>query len=86
MNDNGEGQVVVLTLRKKLQIIKGCLGVPQTEVARRLGVTHAAFSRWWTGKATPRRRMQYYIDCMLFEVSGCRENFFERHVSTKHEK
>lgn len=74
---------MALTVRKKLEIIKGCLGISQAELAHRLYVSHAAFSHWWTGKAIPHPRTRASIDDLLFKVTGCLENFFEGDASTK---
>ncbi len=46
------------------------LGLPQTELARKLGVSFPAFNRWWTGKALPRAAKQAAIHELFLEVTG----------------
>lgn len=77
---------MALSVRQKLEIIKGCLGISQTELAHRLYVSHVAFSRWWTGKAVPHPRKRASIDILLSKVTGCLEDFFDHDVSTKPKK
>lgn len=59
-----------MTTRQKLEIIRKMLGLTQTKLAQRLGVSFAAFNSWWTGKSNPRPKMQASIDELLLEVTG----------------
>jgi len=59
-----------MTIRQKLEIIKKILGLTQTKLAERLGVSFVAFNSWWTGKSTPRTKMQIAIDELFLEVTG----------------
>ncbi len=59
-----------MTIRQKLEIIKKMLGLTQTKLAERFGVSFAAFNSWWTGKSTPRPKMQAAIDELFLEVTG----------------
>lgn len=59
-----------MTIHQKLEIIQKSLGLTQTQLAGRFGVSFAAFNSWWTGKATPRPKMQAAIDELLLEVTG----------------
>ncbi|MBA4319543.1 MAG: hypothetical protein C0412_14170 [Flavobacterium sp.] len=59
-----------MTIRQKLEIIKKMLGLTQTKLAEKLGVSFATFNSWWTGKSTPRPKMQTAIDELFLEVTG----------------
>jgi Fic family protein/DNA-binding XRE family transcriptional regulator len=59
-----------MTTRQKLEIIKKRLGLTQTKLADRFGVSFVAFNSWWTGKATPRPGMQRAIEELYLEVTG----------------
>lgn len=59
-----------MTIRQKLEIIKKILGLTQTKLAQKLGVSFVAFNSWWTGKSTPRPKMQTAIDELFLEVTG----------------
>ncbi len=59
-----------MTLREKLQIIQQTTGLTQTKLAERFGVSFAAFNSWWTGKASPRPKMQIAIDELFLETTG----------------
>jgi len=59
-----------MTIRQKLEIIKKMLGVTQTKLAERFGVSFAAFNSWWTEKSAPRPKMQAAIDELFLEVTG----------------
>lgn len=56
--------------RQKLEIIQKMLGLTQTKLAERFGVSFAAFNSWWTGKSNPRAKMQASIDELFLEVTG----------------
>lgn len=59
-----------MTLPQKLQIIQRMTGLTQTKLAERLGVSFVAFNSWWTGKSSPRPKMQKAIDELFLEVTG----------------
>ncbi|MBI2473760.1 Fic family protein [Candidatus Uhrbacteria bacterium] len=59
-----------MTTQQKLEIIKKMLGVTQTKLAERFGVSFVAFNNWWTGKSTPRPKMATAIDDLFLEVTG----------------
>ena len=59
-----------MTTRQKLEIIQGMLGLTQTKLAERFGVSFAAFNSWWNGKSNPRPKMQAAIDELFLEVTG----------------
>jgi len=56
--------------RQKLEIIQKILGLTQTKLAERFGVSFVAFNNWWTGKSTPRPKMQTAIEELFLEVTG----------------
>lgn len=57
-------------IRQKLEIIQKILGLTQTKLAERFGVSFVAFNSWWTGKSIPRPKMQAAIDELFLEVTG----------------
>ncbi len=59
-----------MTIRQKLEVIRRMLGLTQTKLAERFGVSFAAFNSWWTGKSTPRPKIQRVIDELFLEVTG----------------
>ena len=59
-----------MTIRQKLEIIKKMLGLTQTKLAEKLGVSFAAFNSWWTGKSAPRPKAQALIEELFLEVTG----------------
>ena len=59
-----------MTIRQKLEIIRKILGLTQTKLAERFGVSFATFNSWWTGKSNPRSKMQALIDELFLEVTG----------------
>jgi len=59
-----------MTIRQKLEIIRKMLGLTQTKLAERFGVSFVAFNSWWTGKSIPRPKMQTAIDELFLEVTG----------------
>jgi Fic family protein len=59
-----------MTTRQKLEIIKNMLGLTQTELAEKLGVSFVAFNGWWTGKSVPRPKAQATIEELFLEVTG----------------
>ena len=46
------------------------LGLTQTKLAEKFGVSFVAFNSWWTGKSTPRPKMQTAINELFLEVTG----------------
>lgn len=59
-----------MNTRQKLEIIQKMLGLTQTKLALKFGVSFAAFNSWWTGKSNPRPKMQASIDELFLEVTG----------------
>ncbi|MEK7144549.1 MAG: Fic family protein [Patescibacteria group bacterium] len=59
-----------MTIRQKLEIIQKMLGLTQTKLAAKFGVSFAAFNSWWTDKSTPRSKMQTAINELFLEVTG----------------
>src|SRR3990167_6347672 len=59
-----------MTIRQKLEVIRKMLGLTQTKLAERFGVSFVAFNSWWTGKSEPRPKMQAIIDELFLEVTG----------------
>ncbi len=61
---------VFMNIHQKLEIIQKRLGLTQTKLAERFGVSFAAFNSWWTGKSEPRAKMLVAIDELFLEVTG----------------
>lgn len=59
-----------MNTRQKLEIIQKMLGITQTKLAERFGVSFVAFNSWWTSKSNPRPKMQAAIDELFLEVTG----------------
>lgn len=59
-----------MTTKQKLEIIQKMLGLTQTKLAERFGVSFAAFNSWWTGKSEPRPKAKAAIDELFLEVTG----------------
>jgi len=59
-----------MNTRQKLEIIQGMLGLTQTKLAEKFGVSFVAFNSWWTGKSSPRPKMQASIDELFLEITG----------------
>ena len=59
-----------MTTRQKLEIIQKTLGLTQTKLAEKFGVSFAAFNNWWTGKSSPRPKMQSAVDELFLEITG----------------
>ncbi len=59
-----------MNIQQKLEIIQKRLGLTQTKLAEKLGVSFVAFNNWWTGKSTPRPKAQASIDELFLEVTG----------------
>lgn len=61
---------MIMNTHQKLEIIQKRLGLTQTKLAERFGVSFAAFNSWWTGKSEPRSKMLAAIDELFLEVTG----------------
>lgn len=59
-----------MTIRQKLEIIQKSTGLTQTKLAEKFGVSFVAFNNWWTGKSSPRPKIQKTIDDLFLEVTG----------------
>ncbi|MEK7528655.1 MAG: Fic family protein [Patescibacteria group bacterium] len=59
-----------MTTRQKLEIIQKMLGLTQTRLAEKFGVSFVAFNGWWTGKSNPRRKKEIAIDELFLDVTG----------------
>lgn len=59
-----------MNIHQKLEIIQKKLGLTQTRLAEKFGVSFTAFNSWWTGKSEPRLKMQAAIDELFLEVTG----------------
>lgn len=59
-----------MTIRQKLEVIRKMLGLTQTKLAEKFGVSFVAFNNWWTGKSAPRPKMQAAIEELFLEVTG----------------
>jgi len=59
-----------MTMRQKLEIIQKMLGLTQTKLAEKFGVSFVALNAWWTGKSVPRPKMAAAIDELFLEVTG----------------
>jgi len=62
-----------MNTRQKLEIIQKTLGLTQTKLAERFGVSFATFNSWWNGKSVPRPKMQVSIDLLFLDVTGQKE-------------
>jgi len=59
-----------MNTHQKLEIIQKMLGLSQTKLAEKFGVSFVAFNGWWTGRSVPRSKMQILIDELYLEVTG----------------
>lgn len=59
-----------MTIRQKLEIIQKTLGLTQTKLAEKFGVSFVSFNSWWTGKSIPRPKMRIAIDELFLEITG----------------
>lgn len=62
--------LLTMNTRQKLEIIQRMLGLTQTKLAEKFGVSFVAFNSWWTEKSNPRPKMQASIDELFLEVTG----------------
>ena len=56
--------------QQRLKIIQKRLGLTQTKLAEKFGVSFVAFNNWWTGKSIPRKKIEALIDDLFLEVTG----------------
>ena len=59
-----------MTIRQKLEVIQKMLGLTQTKLAEKFGVSFVAFNSWWNAKSSPRPKMQAAINELFLEVTG----------------
>ncbi|HAS85091.1 MAG TPA: hypothetical protein DCS23_03425 [Candidatus Yonathbacteria bacterium] len=59
-----------MTVQEKLKIIQRNTGLSQTELSKKLGVSHVSFSKWWNGHTLPRGKSILLIDSLYLEVTG----------------
>ena len=59
-----------MNTKQKLEVIQKRLGLTQTKLAERFGVSFVAFNNWWTGKSAPRPKTKALIDELFLEVTG----------------
>ena len=59
-----------MDIQQKLKVIQKMLGITQTKLADRFGVSFVAFNNWWTGKSIPRSKMRSDIDDLFLEITG----------------
>jgi Fic family protein len=59
-----------MTVRHKLETIQKRLGLTQTKLADKFGVSFVAFNGWWNSKSVPRPKMLVLIDELYLEVTG----------------
>lgn len=59
-----------MTILQKLEVIQKTLGISQTRLAERFGVSFVALHGWRTGKYVPRPKMQILIEELYLEVTG----------------
>lgn len=60
----------IMNTRQKIEIIQKALGVTQTKLALRFGVSFATLNSWLNERSTPRQKKQFAIDELLLEVTG----------------
>src|SRR3989344_8071911 len=60
-------------IKDQLLLIQRLSGLTQEQLARRLGVTFAAFNRWVNGRANPRPKSRARIDRFYKELTGQKE-------------
>lgn len=59
-----------MTTKQKLELIQKQLGLTQTKLAERFGVSFVAFNRWWNDKSEPRLKALTLIEELFLEVTG----------------
>lgn len=64
------GSIGRMTIRQKLEVIQKMLGLTQTKLAEKFGVSFVTLNSWWNAKSTPRAKMLVAIDKLFLEVTG----------------
>lgn len=59
-----------MNTKQKLEVIQKMLGLTQTKLAEKFGVSFPTFNSWKSGKSTPRPKAQATIDELFLEVTG----------------
>lgn len=59
-----------MNTRQKLEVIQKMLGLTQTKLAEKFGVSFATLNSWWNDKSRPRQKMLAAIDELFLEVTG----------------
>lgn len=59
-----------MTIIQKLKIIQKTLGLTQTKLAEKFGVSFVTFNSWLAGKSIPRPKKQTAIDELFLEITG----------------
>lgn len=59
-----------MNTKQKLEIIQKMLGLTQTKLAMRFGVSFPTLNSWFASKSTPRPKMRTAIDELFLEVTG----------------
>jgi len=59
-----------MNTRQKLEVIKKIMGLTQTKLAEKFGVSFVTFNSWWNEKSDPRTKMLAAIDELFLEVTG----------------
>jgi len=59
-----------MEIKQKIEIIQKMLGLTQTELAHKFGVSFPALNIWKGGKSTPLLKMQAVVDELFLEVTG----------------
>jgi Fic family protein len=59
-----------MNTKQKLEIIQKMLGLTQTKLAGRFGVSFPTLNSWVSGKSTPRPKAQTAINELFLEVTG----------------
>ncbi|MFA4818596.1 MAG: Fic family protein [Patescibacteria group bacterium] len=59
-----------MNTQQKLKIIQKRLGLTQTKLAEKFGVSFVAFNNWWTGKSVPHKKKESIINDLFLEVTG----------------
>jgi len=59
-----------MNINQKLKTIQKILGLNQTKLADKFGVSFVTLNRWLVGKSIPRSKKQISIDQLFLEVTG----------------
>lgn len=59
-----------MTIIQKLKIIQKTLGLTQTKLAEKFGVSFVTLNSWLAGKSIPRPKKQAAIDELFLEITG----------------